>query len=83
MLTTLLCALILAVGLYAAIQQSENHARARLLADCQRLCEMIEAANAQAEARVLAHLPGEGAAPVGGRRPESARSKSAIRSARP
>jgi hypothetical protein len=61
MLTTFLCALILAVGLYAALRQSENHARARVLAECQRLCEMIEAANEEAEARALAHLPGEGA----------------------
>jgi len=64
MLTFFLCALILAIGLYAAIQQSENHSRARDLAECQRLCEMIEAANAQAEARALAHLPGEKSVPI-------------------
>jgi len=58
-LVLLLCALVLGVGLYVTVCQAENHARARRLAECQRLCEMIEAGNAQAEARARAHLPGQ------------------------
>ena len=58
-LVLLLCALVLGVGLYVTVCQASNHARARRLAECQRLCEMIEAGNAQAEARARAHLPGE------------------------
>jgi hypothetical protein len=58
LLALLLCALTLALGLWAALVQSENHARARDLAELQRQCEMIEAANAQAQAVVSAHLPG-------------------------
>ena len=59
-LVLFLCALILGVGLYASVIQADNHARARRLAECQRLCEMIDAGNAQSEARALAHLPAKG-----------------------
>jgi hypothetical protein len=58
-LVLLLCALVLGIGLFVTVCQADNHARARRLAECQRLCEMIEAGNAQAEARARAHLPGE------------------------
>jgi uncharacterized protein HemX len=58
-LVLLLCALVLGVGLYVTVCQAQNYDRARRLAECQRLCEMIEAGNAQAEARARAHLPGE------------------------
>jgi hypothetical protein len=53
-----LCALTLALGLWAALIQCDNHARARDLAELQRQCEMIEAANAQAQALVSSHVPG-------------------------
>ena len=70
MLALFLCAMIVAIGLYTAGVQSANHARARTLSECQRLCEMIEAGNAQAEARTDAHLPGEAtASPPSGRLP--------------
>ncbi|MCK6448663.1 MAG: hypothetical protein L6Q99_19900 [Planctomycetes bacterium] len=51
------CALL--VVLVTAAVQSENHARAKRLADIQRRCEMIEAANVQAQASVRAHVWGE------------------------
>lgn len=49
----------LLVVLVTAAVQSENHARAKRLADIQRRCEMIEAANVQAQATVRAHVWGE------------------------
>jgi hypothetical protein len=47
------------VALAVAAIQSENHERARRLAEIQRRCEMVEAANVQAQTLVRAHVWGE------------------------
>lgn len=49
----------LLAALATAAIQSENHERAHRLAEIQRRCEMIEAANVQAQALVRAHVWGE------------------------
>ena len=49
----------MAVGLFVCCLQSRNHARARRLAELQRECELIEAANTQDEAVANAHVWGE------------------------
>lgn len=54
-----MCAGTVLVGLYVCCLQSENHARARRLAELQRECELIEAANTQDEAIAGAHVSGE------------------------
>ncbi len=48
----------LATALWTCCVQAENHQRARDLARLQREWEMLEAANAQAQARADAHVPG-------------------------
>lgn len=48
----------IAVALWTCFVQVDNHERARALARAQRQWEMLEAANAQASARVFAHVPG-------------------------
>jgi predicted histidine transporter YuiF (NhaC family) len=53
-----LSALTLCVGLLACVLQSFNHARAQELARTQRKIEMLQAANAQADALVSAHVAG-------------------------
>ena len=53
-----LAALTLCVGLLACVLQSFNHARAQELARLQRKIEMLQAANAQAEALVSSHVAG-------------------------
>ena len=84
MLVLFLCALILIIGLYVSTVQSSNHARARCLAECQRMCEMIEAGNAQADARAMAHLPGEATAPApAGRLPASTSAAASAPALRP
>lgn len=58
-LTLSLSAAIVLVGLAACCLQSECHARARRLATLQRECELLEAANTQAQAIASAHVWGE------------------------
>ena len=57
-LVLMLCALTLVLGLFTAVVQNGNHARAAELSSLQRQWEMCEAANAQARALTQAHLPG-------------------------
>jgi hypothetical protein len=59
LLVLLLCAVTLALGLCTALVQTDNHERAHALSQLQRECEMLEAANAQAETLVSSHLPGQ------------------------
>jgi hypothetical protein len=47
-----------ATALATCFVQAQNHECARALARAQRHWEMLEAANAQASARALAHVPG-------------------------
>lgn len=54
-----MCAGALLVGLYVCCLQSNNYDRARRLAELQRQCELIEAANTQDEAVARAHVWGE------------------------
>ncbi len=49
---------VVATALWTCCVQAENHQRARDLARLQRDWEMLEAANAQAQARADAHVPG-------------------------
>ncbi|MCC6406061.1 MAG: hypothetical protein IT453_02765 [Planctomycetes bacterium] len=63
----------LLVTLVTSAIQSENHARANRLAEIQRRCEMVEAANVQAQAMARAHVWGEPNQPLAKRR--SAKSK--------
>ena len=53
-----LAALTLCVGLLTCVVQTFNHARAQDLARTQRKIEMLQAANAQADALVAAHVAG-------------------------
>ena len=55
----ILCAATLVVGLSVCCLQSKCHSRARRLAELQRECELLEAANAQAQAVASAHVWGE------------------------
>ena len=54
-----MCGGALLVGLYVCCLQSENYDRARQLAELQRECELIEAANTQDAAVARAHVWGE------------------------
>jgi len=58
LLAILLSLLTLALGLWTCLVQSSNHERASELAHAQREWEMLDAANAQAEATVSAHVWG-------------------------
>jgi type II secretory pathway component PulJ len=58
-LALVLSAATVLVGLAACCLQSECHARARRLAALQRECELLEAANTQAQAIASAHVYGE------------------------
>lgn len=46
------------IALWTCTVQARNHECARELARAQRRWEMLEAANAQARARLAAHVPG-------------------------
>ena len=59
LLAVLLGCATMAVGLFVCCMQSRNHERARRLAELQRDCELIEAANTQNEAIADAHVWGE------------------------
>ena len=54
-----MCGGTLLVGLYVCCLQSENYDRARQLAELQRECELVEAANTQDAAVARAHVSGE------------------------
>lgn len=54
----------LLAALVTAAIESDNHARAHRLAEIQRRCEMVEAANVQAQALVRAHVWGRPNAPL-------------------
>jgi hypothetical protein len=58
MLAVFLGGACVATALATCFVQAQNHDRARALARAQRHWEMLEAANAQASARALAHVPG-------------------------
>ena len=58
-LACVLCAATVLVGLAVCCLQSECHSRARRLAELQRECELLEAANTQAQAMASAHVWGE------------------------
>jgi len=62
--------LAVALALWTCFVQSGNHERARALARAQRRWEMLDAANAQARARVAAHVPGVSRADLDVTRPE-------------
>ena len=57
-LSVSLSVLAVALGLLACAVQTHNHARAARLASLQREFEMLDAANAQADAMVSAHVWG-------------------------
>lgn len=57
-LVLLLCGLTLLLGLWTTVIQNANHDRAAELSTLQRQWEMLDAANAQAQALSRAHLPG-------------------------
>ncbi|MCE9593909.1 MAG: hypothetical protein K8S98_06930 [Planctomycetes bacterium] len=71
-------AVALFVSLATAAVQSENHERARRLAEIQRRCEMVEAANVQAQALVRAHVWGEPNRPLAKRGREAKRETKAV-----
>ena len=77
-LVLLLCGLTLVLGLFTAVVQNGNHARASELSTLQRQLEMCETANAQARALTEAHLPGVPNMPLDPKRqgPEIKRRKS-------
>ncbi len=57
-LVALLSLTCVATALWTCCVQAGNHERARELSRLQRRWEMLEAANAQAQARADAHVPG-------------------------
>ena len=58
LLSLSLCGLILCLGILTCVLQCSNHERASALAARQRQLELLTTSNAQAQARVSAHVWG-------------------------